>query len=221
LAVRRNENSTYPALARYRLGKMLEAEGKLGAAAYEFRIAMNGQQGSAEAAVALGLLLEKGRPPENRPDKDLARSAFRRGFELNKNIGALPYVTFLERESDYKDLAIELYKNGIRDLPADALFRLGYLLRVKRYSNEAKETLKSALKERSVSAAVELYQIFRLEGNATEAATVIETAAGIADWFGKQVLDAFEKKNEIEGARALKKRLEQSSERIVVVGEMT
>jgi hypothetical protein len=169
----------------------------------------------------LGLLLEKGRPPENRPDKDLARSAFRRGFELDKNIGALPYVTYLERESDYKDLAIELYKNGIHDLPADALFRLGYLLRVKRYSTEAKETLKSALEKRSVSAAVELYQIFRLEGNATEAASVIETAAGIAKWFGKQVLDAFEKKNEIEGARALKKRLEQSSERIVIVGERT
>jgi tetratricopeptide (TPR) repeat protein len=221
LAVRRNEESKFPAKARYRLGKMFEAEGKLGAAVDEFRTAMDGQQGSAEAAVALGLLLEKGRPPENRPDKDLARSAFRRGFELDKNIGALPYVTFLERESDYKDLAIELYKNGIHDLPADALFRLGYLLRVKRYSTEAKETLKSALEKRSVSAAVELYQIFRLEGNATEAASVIETAAGIAKWFGKQVLDAFEKKNEIEGARALKKRLEQSSERIVIVGERT
>jgi tetratricopeptide (TPR) repeat protein len=221
LAVRRNENSTFPAQARYRLGKMFEAEGKLGAAADEFRTAMDGQQGSAEAAVALGLLLEKGRPPENRPDKDLARNAFRRALELNKSIGALPYVTFLERESDYKGLAIKLYKDGIDDLPGDALFRLGCLLRVKEYSNEATETLKCALEKRSVSAAVELYRIFRLEGNATEAASVIETAAGFAGWFGMQVLEAFEKKHEIEGARALKKRLEQSSERIVVVGEIT
>jgi tetratricopeptide (TPR) repeat protein len=203
LAVRLAAGGMIAAQAHYRLGRLLEIEGKSQAAMHQFRAAMGipgSEIGSAEAAVSLGHLLEKQSEPKQ------AREAFQRGMTLSPRIVAQPYVEFLERTYDW-DTAARLYANGVSEFPAEALLRLGRFLQF-RYPTEAKELFRLALQRHSGPAAVELYKMLRLEGNDREANEVLDRVLCLGKWFALDVSRLFEEDRQIMVASELKKRAE-------------
>jgi tetratricopeptide (TPR) repeat protein len=207
LAVRLAEGGMIAARAHYRLGRLLEIEGKSQAAMHQFRAALGvpgSEIGCAEAAVSLGRLLER----QSEPKK--AKEAFQRGMTLSSRIAAQPYIEFLERTYDW-DTAAQLSPNGVTEFPAEALLRLGRFLHF-RYPTEAKGLFRLALQSLSAPAAVELYKMLRLEGNNREANEVLDKVLSLGKWFALGVSRLFEEDQQTIVASELKKRAEHIDE---------
>jgi tetratricopeptide (TPR) repeat protein len=207
LAIRLAAGGMTAAQAHYRLGCLLEKEGKSQVAMHQFRAAMGlsgSEIGCAEAAVSLGCLLEK------QSEWEQAREAFQRGMTLSPRVVAQPYIAFLERRND-RDTAARLYANAVSEFPAEALLRLGRFLCLQ-YPTEAKGLFRLALQRHSAPASVELYTMLRREGNESEANAVLDEVLSLERWFVDDVIRLFEKDQQIMVANELKKRAEDIDE---------
>jgi tetratricopeptide (TPR) repeat protein len=186
-AIRLDTLGAIAATARYRLGGLLEKEARTHAAMRHYREAMGmprSEIGSAKAAVACARLLEK-----SSSDWQAVDAAYRRGMELEPGAVAEAYVDFMKRR-DRTEEALALFTHGVEKFSADALCRLGDVLR-SAHPAEARETYRLALRAGSAPAALALYKL-SLDGNGSDAQSIIEIAAGKGYWFTVVLADLFE-----------------------------
>jgi tetratricopeptide (TPR) repeat protein len=185
--------------ARYRLGALLEAEGRMRAASHLYRAAM-GRAGTPvgvpEAAVAFGRYLHK------RGERDKAKEAFERGMELDPRAAAPSYIEFLESTYDH-DTAAALPIDQSTGLSHADLLRLARLLRYQ-HAPRAKELLQLAVRAKSADAVIQLHSML----DSHEQKALLQQVSEMDVWFVEHVARLLEENHETYAARELRSLLQ-------------